>query len=102
MDINWIIDKYLELENKEDEMREAPAPAPAENFVMHPPLQDLTTRDELIIDQNLTGVDYKLAKCCNPIYGDEIFALFRRRVSEFIGSIVPMLPIYFHATAIGY
>ena len=74
LDINWIIDKYLELENKEDEMREAPAPAPAENFVMHPPLQDLTTRDELIIDQNLTGVDYKLAKCCNPIYGDEIFA----------------------------
>ena len=74
LDINWIIDRYLELENKEDEMREAPAPAPAESFVMHSPLQDLTTRDELIIDQNLTGVDYKLAKCCNPIYGDEIFA----------------------------
>jgi len=26
-----------------------------------------------VIDQNLTGVDYTLAKCCNPIYGDEIF-----------------------------
>lgn len=74
LDINWIIDRYLELENKEGEMREAPAPAPAENFVMHSPMEELATRDELIIDQNLTGVDYKLAKCCNPIYGDEIFA----------------------------
>ena len=74
LDINWIIDRYLELENKEGEMRETPAPAPAESFVMHSPLQDLAARDELIIDQNLTGVDYKLAKCCNPIYGDEIFA----------------------------
>ena len=25
------------------------------------------------IDKNLTGVEYKLAKCCNPIYGDEVF-----------------------------
>ena len=26
-----------------------------------------------MIDQNLTGIEYKLAKCCNPIYGDEVF-----------------------------
>ena len=35
--------------------------------------KDSSSKEELIIDQNLTGVDYKLAKCCNPIYGDEIF-----------------------------
>lgn len=29
--------------------------------------------DELVIDQNLKNVDYKLAKCCSPIYGDPIF-----------------------------
>ena len=27
----------------------------------------------LVIDQNLKGLDYRLARCCNPIYGDEVF-----------------------------
>ncbi len=30
--------------------------------------------DFLIIDKNQKGIDYNLAKCCNPIYGDEIFS----------------------------
>jgi GTP pyrophosphokinase len=29
--------------------------------------------DYLVIDKSLDKVDYKLGKCCNPIYGDEIF-----------------------------
>ena len=29
--------------------------------------------DELVIDRNLKGVDYSLAQCCHPIYGDQIF-----------------------------
>lgn len=29
--------------------------------------------DYLIIDEKLMNIDYKLAKCCSPIYGDEIF-----------------------------
>ncbi len=29
--------------------------------------------DYLIIDEKLAHVDYKLARCCNPIFGDEIF-----------------------------
>ena len=32
-----------------------------------------TQQDALIIDRNLKGVDYSLAKCCNPVFGDEIF-----------------------------
>ncbi len=29
--------------------------------------------DALVIDQNVKGIEYKLAPCCNPIYGDEVF-----------------------------
>ena len=29
--------------------------------------------DVLIIDRNLKGIDYQLARCCNPIYGDDVF-----------------------------
>ena len=29
--------------------------------------------DILVIDQRQKGIDYTLANCCHPIYGDEIF-----------------------------
>jgi GTP diphosphokinase / guanosine-3',5'-bis(diphosphate) 3'-diphosphatase len=45
--------------------QEALPPAPAETVVR--------TDDYLIIDDKLAQVDFKLAKCCNPILGDEIF-----------------------------
>jgi len=75
LDINSVIEQYSELEKKETEPHEKYETVSAENFV---PInleaeKELSKGEELIIDQNLTGVDYKLAKCCNPIYGDEIF-----------------------------
>ncbi|MDO5523860.1 MAG: HD domain-containing protein [Bacteroidia bacterium] len=73
LDVNWVIDQYLELGNREPEHKDLSYTASAENFVLKEHPQEAKTADELIIDQNLTGIDYRLAKCCNPIYGDEIF-----------------------------
>lgn len=76
LDINSVIEQYLELERRETEMHEKHETISAGEYVI--PQEDTQRRDdqvsdELILDQNLRGIDYKLAKCCNPIYGDEVF-----------------------------
>ena len=47
----------------------------AEEFEYEGPVEDLSSQsdDVLTIDQNLKGIDYQLASCCHPIYGDKIF-----------------------------
>ena len=32
-----------------------------------------TSSDVLIIDRSVKGIDYSLARCCHPIYGDDVF-----------------------------
>jgi len=75
LDVNTVIDQYVELEKKEAEIKDRHETISAEGFVIQnqDTEKDNKTTDELILDKDLTGVDYKLAKCCNPIYGDEIF-----------------------------
>jgi len=34
---------------------------------------DKIREDVLVIDKSLDKVDYKFARCCNPIFGDEVF-----------------------------
>lgn len=35
--------------------------------------------DVLVIDQGLSGVEYSFAKCCQPVYGDQIFGFVSSR-----------------------
>jgi GTP pyrophosphokinase len=73
LDVNTVIDQYSELEKKELEL-EQHADRSVENYVAQTPVEEITrSEDLLVIEENLTGIDYSPAKCCNPIYGDEIF-----------------------------
>jgi GTP pyrophosphokinase len=73
LDINTIIDQYLEQEKKEQEVAEH-IDRSVENYYAPTPGEEITQKEDiLVIDKNLTGIEYTLAKCCNPIYGDEIF-----------------------------
>ena len=47
----------------------------AEEFSYENPDEQIALHndDVLVVDRNLKGIDYQLAKCCNPIYGDNIF-----------------------------
>ena len=60
----------------ESEQRENTEQRSAENYSHQTELERITSTsssDVLVIDQNLKNINYSLAKCCNPIYGDEVF-----------------------------
>lgn len=71
---NNVIDEYLEAERKEKDNTEHLEVRSAEGYITTTEIEEISTnKDVLVIDKNLTGIEYKLAKCCNPIYGDEVF-----------------------------
>ncbi|MBR5062251.1 MAG: bifunctional (p)ppGpp synthetase/guanosine-3',5'-bis(diphosphate) 3'-pyrophosphohydrolase [Prevotella sp.] len=75
LDVNAVIEKYQEVYSNEHN-NTSPAPVrSAEEFNYENPDAAITkgNDDVLVIDKNLKGVDYSLAKCCHPIYGDPIF-----------------------------
>ena len=74
IDVNDIIDKYLDMQKKETEQREEISYRSAESFNIQQPTDAKDYKDDvLVIDQNLKGLDFTLAKCCNPIKGDDVF-----------------------------
>lgn len=70
-DILTLRDKYIELT---DDSPTQINTISASNYVVQPVTDTKqATSDVLVIEQNLRRVDYRLAKCCNPIYGDSVF-----------------------------
>ena len=73
LDLNDVIEEYLESIHKENEPSEASIRSAEEYVTTTEAAEIATSKDVLVIDKNLTGIEYTLAKCCNPIYGDEVF-----------------------------
>ena len=45
----------------------------AQDFTLTTDKEQYGNNDVLVIERNLKGIDYKLSKCCSPIFGDDIF-----------------------------
>ncbi len=75
IEVSSVKEYILSLEKKEldKDVAEAAIQKSATNFVANVDEELSGADDVLMIDKNLKNVDYSLAKCCNPIFGDEIF-----------------------------
>ena len=70
--IKEILMRYLSGE-EEEARRAAAAEAEAERQKNRATKETHTSQDALVIDDDISKIKYKLAKCCNPIKGDEVF-----------------------------
>ena len=81
LDVNTVIEHYQELLRKEQDDKPA-AVRSAAGYTLDAAGDERGragadgtphTDDVLVIDRNLKGVSYQLARCCQPVYGDEVF-----------------------------
>ncbi len=76
LDINTVLETYVAQQRYDKGEGPVVATKSAAEFEM--PVEDVKHKktgadDVVVIDKNLSGIDFQLAKCCNPIYGDEVF-----------------------------
>lgn len=75
LDPNHVIEEYQKAYNHVHNLNQPKEAESAENFEFENPTTEYLKKndDVLVIDQNLKGLDFSLAKCCHPIYGDPVF-----------------------------
>ena len=78
IETNTLVDNYIELQKFELGQRERAATVSAENFSMDSMVAQSAAQrsgsdDVLVIDENLKGIEFCMAKCCSPVFGDTVF-----------------------------
>jgi len=74
IDAGTVIDKYIEFRDGASATSQRQQQS-AEEFNYENPDEEMMrgSDDVLVIGKDLKGIDYTLAKCCHPIYGDSVF-----------------------------
>lgn len=72
IEIGTLVEEYLDFLAKTQES--AKPHETAQNFILQQRESDDNKSDDdiLVIGNNVKGINYKLSRCCNPIYGDPI------------------------------
>ena len=75
LDVNEVIEKYVAVRDYDQNPNAPQTTRSATEYSYDNPDEEIARNndDVLVIDRNLKGVDYSLAKCCQPIYGDPVF-----------------------------
>lgn len=75
IELNRVLETYVELGKKEQGTGERGSVRSAEEFCMESEvgIKARGEQDELVIGGDVKGLVFSLAKCCNPVYGDDVF-----------------------------
>ena len=77
LDMNSVLEAYAQQQRFDHGEAEKQAPTlSADQFVMpedEKAKRQIEQSDVLVIDQNLKGLDFQMARCCQPVYGDAVF-----------------------------
>ena len=75
LDVQTVIDKYVEMQQGDRTVTGDNMARPADEFNLQSSIfnPQSPNDDVLVIGQDLKGLDFHLAHCCNPIYGDPVF-----------------------------
>jgi len=71
LDMHIVRDAYLDLDKQT--LPEQTESRKADSFSKDTNVETSSKEDILVIGENLKGIDFKLANCCHPIYGDDVF-----------------------------
>ena len=74
LDVNTVIEAYEAMVAK---ATEEATRVSAETYVMHQTAEEVEAQqqggDVVVIGEGIKGINYRLARCCNPIFGDKVF-----------------------------
>lgn len=73
LDVNEVCDKFSDMQRIKAEPNDNYQTVSAETYNLQQDEEQNYKDDILVIDRDLKGIDFQLAKCCNPIYGDDVF-----------------------------
>ena len=75
LDVAEVKNMILELTQGQQEQQAPSEPEKRTREAIH----EKGTDDILVIDaKNVKGIDYRMAKCCNPVFGDDVFGFVTR------------------------